>query len=192
MPILTLFAGINGSGKTSLYRTINAAGDLGERVSIDETAERLGNWRDPVVQVRAGRIALQQANDYIDDAVSFNQETTLPGAVILRQLKAAKENGFTVILYFMGVDSVETAIARVRRRVEKGGHGIPESMIRYRWEKMPSALAAILPYCDLAFFYDNTERFRQIVVLDGGELVDADPNLPDWFYYVTGRRKDRS
>ena len=93
MPILTLFAGINGSGKTSLYRTISAAGDLGERVSIDETAERLGNWRDPVVQVRAGKIALQQANDYIDDAVSFNQETTLPGAVILRQLKAAKEKG---------------------------------------------------------------------------------------------------
>lgn len=188
MPAYYLFAGINGAGKTSFYKVISESVDLGERVSIDETAATLGNWRDPVVQVCAGKIALKQVKDHIDDGVTFNQETTLPGAVIERQLREAKTAGFTVILYFLGVDNVETAIERVKKRVAKGGHGIPELLIRKRWESMPAALSKILPYCDLAFFYDNTERFRQIVVLDGDTLLDADPNLPDWFYYVTGRK----
>lgn len=189
MAVFYLFAGINGSGKTSFYKTISEGMDLGERVSIDETASLLGSWLDPVIQVRAGRIALQQAFDHIDAGVTFNQETTLPGAVIERQLREAKAAGFTVILYFLGVDTVETAIERVRRRVAKGGHGIPESLIRRRWENMPAALGKILPYCDLAYFYDNTECFRQIVLLEGTRLVDADPALPDWFYYVTGRKR---
>ena len=190
MPTFYLFAGINGAGKTSFYRAIAEGMDLGERVSIDETAATLGSWLDPVIQVRAGRVALKQAFTHIDDGVTFNQETTLPGAVIVRQLREAKAAGFTVILYFLGVDRVETAIERVHRRVAKGGHGIPESLIRRRWENMPEALGKILPYCDLAYFYDNTERFRQIVLLEGDRLVDADPPLPDWFYYVTGRNKN--
>ena len=52
---LLLFAGINGAGKTSLYDTIKSRTDLGVRVSLDEIAKSMGDWKDPAVQVRAGR-----------------------------------------------------------------------------------------------------------------------------------------
>ena len=118
---------------------------------------------------------------------TFNQETTLPGMVMVSQLSDAKKAGYTIVLYFVGVQGVEIAINRVKKRIERGGHGISEEVIRKRYVNMPKALSKILPLCDRAFFYDNTERFRQIAYIENNNFADIDPNLPDWFYYVTGR-----
>lgn len=185
---LLLFAGINGAGKTSLYNTIKTRRDLGIRVSIDDNAENLGDWRDPVIQMRASCLAIKQVLAHIKNGVTFNEETTLPGVVVAKQLSEAKKAGYTVILYFVGVDGVETAVERVKKRMIKGGHGISEEVIRKRYLNMPGALSKILPLCDRAFFYDNTEMFRQIAYIENNNFADIDPNLPEWFYYVTGRK----
>lgn len=36
-------------------------------------------------------------------------------------------------LYFLSLDTPETAIARVKARVEQGGHNVPEETIRRRF-----------------------------------------------------------
>lgn len=183
---LFLFAGVNGTGKTSLYHVLKDTTDFGIRVSVDDIAKTLGDWRDSAVQVRAGMIALKEAKSYIEDGISFHQETTLPGAIISKQLKKAKEKGFFVTLYYVGVNGVEISIDRVRKRVARGGHGISEEVIRKRYNTMPAALSKILPLCDRAFFYDNTEMFRQIACIENNNFKDVDPDLPAWFYFVTG------
>ena len=185
-PVFYLFAGINGAGKTSLYQVVSEMVELGERVSIDDIARDLGDWRDPALQIRASREALRRGFRCIDEGRTFNQETTLPGAVLLRQLAMAKEKGFTVVLYYLGVETVELAIARVKSRVARGGHGIPEQLIRRRHASMPGALRKVLPLCDLAFFYDNTDMFRQIALFESGEPVDLDTLVPDWFFDIAG------
>ena len=96
---LFLFAGVNGTGKTSLYNALKDTADFGARVSIDDIARTLGDWRDSAVQVRAGMIALKEAKRYIEEGISFHQETTLPGAIIAKQLQSAKEHGFFITLY---------------------------------------------------------------------------------------------
>ena len=58
----------------------------------------------------------------------------------------------------MGVDSVNIAKERVKSRVNKGGHGIPEADIEKRYIETFHNLKEILKDCDLAAFYDNTER----------------------------------
>ena len=183
-----LFAGINGAGKTSLYNTIKSRTDLGVRVSLDDVAGDMGDWKDAVVQVRAGVVVMRQVAELIRQGITFNQETTLPGAVIVTQLTDAKKAGYTVVLYFVGVQGVDIAIDRVKKRMERGGHGISEEVIRKRYLNMPKALSKILPLCDRAFFYDNTDMFRQIAYIENNNFADIDPNLPDWFYYVTGRK----
>ena len=45
---------------------------------------------------------------------SFNQETTLSGKSIIRNIKKAKQNGFYVVMNYIGVDSPGTA--RVNER----------------------------------------------------------------------------
>jgi predicted ABC-type ATPase len=43
--------------------------------------------------------------------------------------------GYSVSLIYLRLPSVEASIDRVRRRVEAGGHGIPEETIRRRFDK---------------------------------------------------------
>ena len=140
---LLLFAGINGAGKTSLYDTIKSRTDLGVRVSLDEIAKSMGDWKDPAVQVRAGCEALLQVRELIKEGKTFNQETTLPGMVMVSQLSDAKKAGYTIVLYFVGVQGVEIAINRVKKRIERGGHGISEEVIRKRYVNMPNGSARL-------------------------------------------------
>ena len=44
-----------------------------------------------------------------------------------------KEQGYKIILYYFELPSVEFAMARVKLRVSKGGHDVPEKDIRRRF-----------------------------------------------------------
>ena len=88
--LYTLIAGINGAGKTSLYNVFRDDGNLGKRVNIDEIVAAQGDWHDTLLQIKSGRIALEMINYYIENGISFHQETTLPGSTIIKQMKKAK------------------------------------------------------------------------------------------------------
>lgn len=180
-PNYIIFAGINGAGKTALYDVLSNTTELGVRVSVDDIAATLGDWRDTLVQLKAARSAMRLLAESIEKRVNVNQETTLPGEAIVRFAKQARDVGYRITLYFVGIENVEMAIERVRSRVAKGGHGIEEAVIRKRFSAMSGNLARLLPYCDSAYFYDNSQKFRQIAVMRDGALVDIDSNLPLWF-----------
>ena len=181
MKIYTIIAGANGVGKTSLYQILESSDDLGERINIDEIVSAKGSWMDKLLQIKAGRTALSLLNKYIANDVTFHQETTLPGNVVLKQIKKAKAKGFQIRLYYVGVESVDVSLKRAEKRVTKGGHGIDEETIRKRFEAMPEQLRTILPLCDTASFYDNTVRFRRLALTKGDVIFDADMDLPAWF-----------
>lgn len=73
--------------------------------------------------------AVKRIKYYFDNGISFNQETTLTGNSIINNIKIAKQHGYTVKMYYVGVESVDIAIRRVQHR-ERGGHGIAETDIR--------------------------------------------------------------
>ena len=63
----------------------------------------------------------------------FAVETTLATRTLLKIVKAAQDAGYTVTLLYFWLNSPELAIARVKARVEAGGHNIPEETIRRRY-----------------------------------------------------------
>lgn len=188
--VFTVIAGINGAGKTSLYRVLKETEDLGQRVNIDELALEKGDWRDPRAQIYAGRTAMTMISQYINDGVSFHLETTLPGAAIIRQINEAKAHGFTITLYFVGVDSVRVALDRVHLRMANGGHGIADEFIIKRFNQLNTNLRKILPLCDNAILFDNTSKFRQIAILEDKRLIDCDSGLPYWFIDLIDEQPD--
>ena len=180
-PIFTIIAGINGAGKTSLYRVLKDSKDLGVRVNIDELAKSYGDWNDPRAQIFAGRAAMASIAANIEDGISFHLETTLPGAAILKQIREAKEHGFEIRLIFVGVDDIQVAIRRVHQRMANGGHGIADEFIIKRFSQLNRNLKSVLPLCDHAILFDNTVKFRQIAILEDKRLIDCDRDLPYWF-----------
>jgi len=78
MKIYTIFAGVNGAGKTSIYKSIYYNENKDEkRINTDEMVARIGSWEDANLQIKCAREAVKLIKKYISEGVSFNQETTL-------------------------------------------------------------------------------------------------------------------
>lgn len=181
MPTYTIFAGVNGAGKTSIYRSIYyEENKLEKRINTDEMVERIGSWKDSNLQIKVAREAVKLLNYYINDKISFNQETTLSGKSIIKNINEAKSKGFYIVMNYIGVENPEIAKERVKIRVSKGGHGIPEDTITRRYYESLQNLKQIINICDELNIYDNTNRFEQIAYIVDGEVKWKNSLLPNW------------
>lgn len=175
-PFYIVFAGVNGAGKTTfftsnLWRTADMPMRM-ERVNPDELLRSQGgNWRSTKDNLAAGKEALRRIDGLFAIRRSFNQETTLAGRTALSNIQRANELGYRVFLYYIGVDSPQTALARIEHRVELGGHDIDEDAVLRRYNASLSALAHALDYCEQAMVFDNTVDFRCLGLWSNGTLA---------------------
>lgn len=180
-----LIAGVNGAGKSTLYQTLQSLRNM-PRVNADEIVRQTGDWRNPTDVMAAGKIAVKQIAQLMSGNISFNQETTLCGRSILKNIEKAKNQGYFIELHYVGLDNAEIAKTRVRDRVKRGGHGISASDIEKRYSETFSNLNIVLPVCDLAAFYDNTVEFRRFAIYQNGCRVRVSQDIPQWYRnYVT-------
>ena len=181
MQTYTIFAGVNGAGKTSIYKSIYYNENKDEkRINTDEMVASIGSWQDNNIQIKCAREAIKLIRNYIKCGISFNQETTLSGKSIIRNIKLAKERGFYIVMNYIGVETPEIAKVRVKIRVEKGGHGIPDDTIERRYYDSLKNLNEVIKICDEINIYDNTEMFREIMDFKNGDLIWKDKNIPTW------------
>jgi len=181
----TLFAGVNGAGKSTFHKALKR--DFGIRVNLDEIIHDQFNneWRCPEAQMNAGRIAVRLIKDCLNGESSFNQETTLTGRTIVSNIKKARENGFDVILYYVGLESVELSIERVTKRVVNGGHGIPEEDLQRRYANSFENLKLVLPLCNQAHIYDNSKDnahgiLNPLIILQNGRVELLNKSCPQY------------
>ena len=175
-----VIAGVNGAGKSTLYQMYDRLEGM-PRVNVDEIVREIGNWKNTQDVFEAGKIAVKNISKYIEAGITFNQETTLCGNSIIKNIMKAKEKGYFIELHYVGVESVEIAKERVQYRVKQGGHGIPEDDIERRYVETFIQLNRILKKCDLVALYDNSERFRRFAIYKCGNLVRLSQNVPKWF-----------
>ena len=166
MKIYTIIGGVNGSGKSSLTGAIKAERkDLGTIIDVDKLNAALG---DKII------------TRCIEHGLSFTQETTLSGARTVSTAKKAKEHGYYIRLYYVGLDTATESLKRIQNRVEKGGHDIPKEDVMRRFQNRFESLKAILPYCDEAVFFDNDNGFAEIAEYKNGELLLKGSEHPEW------------
>ena len=181
MPTYTIFAGVNGCGKTSIYKSIYYEENKDEkRINTDEMVARVGSWKDNTLQIKCAREAVRLIKKYIEEGISFNQETTLCGKSIIKNIKKAKSKGFYIVMNYIGVESPDIAKDRVKYRVSQGGHGIPDEDIERRYYESLENLIQIISFCDEINIYDNTYRFKEIIYLKNGSLIWKDNIIPNW------------
>jgi predicted ABC-type ATPase len=66
-------------------------------------------------------------------------ESTFSGRTFQRVIESAKDAGFDVTILFLWLDSADSSLARVKERVAKGGHDVPEEDIRRRFPRSLSS-----------------------------------------------------
>ncbi len=88
---------------------------------------------------------------------SFAFETTLSGKGYARHITKWRKAGYRVELFFLSLDSAETAIARVKARVAQGGHNILEETIRRRFASgLANFHSVYKSLVDAWILYDNS------------------------------------
>lgn len=163
-PVYIVFAGVNGAGKSTFYHTDfwrepDTPQSLA-RVNSDEiVVESKGDPHSDGDQFRAGREALRRIEDCLSRRKSFNQETTLTGHSCIKTIQRAHDEGFRVILYYVGVASSQLALERIAYRVSIGGHPIDEKAVRRRYDASLRNLSRVITLCDEVTVLDNSIEF---------------------------------
>lgn len=178
-----LIAGVNGAGKSTLFYSLDELNDM-PKINTDDIIKEIGKWDNFSDVLKAGKIAVERINQYIEAGITFNQETTLCGKSVIRNIRKAKNEGYYIEIHYVGVDTVEIAKERVRYRVLNGGHGIPEKDIERRYVETFQNLKEIFKDCDLMAFYDNTVEFRRFAIYENGKQIMISEEVPNWFRHV--------
>ena len=159
-----VLAGTNGAGKSSIAGAMLR--QTGSEYFNPDEAARLILARNPgLTGSAANGAAWQVGKRLLERAVAthghFAFETTLGGRTITEILARAVATGLEVRIWYVGLDGPELHVARVRARVARGGHDIPEARIRARYDSSRLNLIRLLPGLTALRVYDNS--------------VDADP-----------------
>ena len=176
----TIFAGVNGAGKSTLFEQSYIPLMNEQRINTDELVRAIGSWQDNSLQIRCAREAIKSIREYFNEGISFNQESTLSGKSILNNIRKAKNLGYEVHLYYVGVHSADIALERIANRVANGGHGIPEADVRRRYEQSFKNFKEIFSECDIVELYDNTDKIKLIAKFLDGNLVYRSKIIPSW------------
>ena len=178
---LYLFAGVNGVGKSTMYNSqIEEGIKQSIRINTDEIVRTFGDWKNNADQIKAAKIAIKLRNHCFEEGKSFNEETTLTGKTILKTIDRAKELGYKIYLYYIGVDSPEIAKERVRNRVLKGGHDISSEVIEKRYYESLENLKKIISKCNYVDIYDNTDIYKLVFSFANNEIIENSISSSEW------------
>lgn len=125
-------------------------------MNADLIAAGLSPFDPSAAAIRAGRIMLAEIDAHAAAGRSFAFETTLAGHAYVPRIARWRAAGYSVKLIFLSLPSADEAVARVASRVAQGGHGIPEDVIRRRFDAGLQNFRKIYRGCvDYWRLYDN-------------------------------------
>ena len=147
-PIVLVFAGPNGSGKTTVAKGVPV---FGTYVNADDLKTIYG-----LTDLEAAQQAELLRNALLDKQVDFSFETVLSTKRNLALLKKAKKHGYEVQCIYVLTCNENINVARVKARHAAGGHDVPEDKIRKRYHEALALIPQLLAICDKILIYDNS------------------------------------
>jgi predicted ABC-type ATPase len=158
---LWILAGPNGCGKSTAVAQTGISEFDGSVwiINPDVLTTRLCE-SEGLSQHEANLQAVKRIERWLAQSVNVYQtigvETVLSTAKYRRLVKAAKMRGFEIRLIYVIVDNLEIQLERIRYRVEKGGHDVPENKVRDRRKRSLQQLRWFFRQANYTWIMDNS------------------------------------
>jgi predicted ABC-type ATPase len=178
-PIIVALAGPNGAGKTTFYNAhLKACGLRFLSADLFVQEPEIGAYE-------AAQIVTALRHKLVKQRESFVFETVFSDPVQekLAFLKQAEQQGYTVVLCFVGLADPRSSEARVAMRVSQGGHSVPLEKLVSRFPRIQANLKAAIRELQHVFVFDNEDLripFRHVAVFEKGHLVFLNKPVPQW------------
>jgi predicted ABC-type ATPase len=179
-PSFWIVAGPNGSGKSTFYDRADIEG-FGRSIWIINPDLLTGQIceQENLHREEANKAALDRIWNWLRASIRVHHtigvETVLSTPKYRRLVKLAKSFGFEIRLLYVTLETAELNIERVRLRVAKGGHDVPEEKIRSRRQRSFKQLPWFLKSADLALIFDNSSSKPKLIGRKRGGVIEIDP-----------------
>ena len=185
-PNLIIVGGANGSGKTTFARELVSERNI-RYLGADEIAAELDPAQPETRAIEAARLFSQRFDQSLRQGESLIVESTLSGLSLQKFVATARQNNFSVSVYFVFLDSAELCIRRVAVRVRKGGHHVPDSDVRRRFERSNKNFWRVYKESanDWFLVFNAGQTFEQVASGDrNGVIIFDETRYQKWLEMV--------
>ncbi len=134
-----------------------------------------------ITSYHAALLAEYLREKFLASGQSFTMETVLSDARKLDLLEIARALDYRVYLYFVATEHPGINLARVRARVEAGGHDVASDKVFSRYDRSLGLLPRVVRFTDRAFIFDNSVQLKWVAeITDGRDLTLKNGGLPGW------------
>ncbi|RTE09908.1 zeta toxin family protein [Paenibacillus whitsoniae] len=187
-PIMYVFAGNNGSGKSTIRNLIVDRLGISVNIDPDALARGIDSLHPESRKVSAGKEAIRLARDCIRQGRDFSVESTLAGGNAIRLMRDAKDNKFEITMFYVGLGDYHLNIERVAARVKNGGHHIPTEDIIRRHDTSIRNLLKNHHLIDHLVVIDNSRAGGEMVLqISGGAITHRTDVIPGWVEQIEKR-----
>lgn len=180
-PVLHVLAGPNGSGKSTFVHSVLQPVTHLPFINADEIAARRWPGQEVEHGYEASIAAMQARDDALADKRSFITETVFSHPSKVDLIQRSILAGYLVTLHVVLVPE-DVTVLRVKYRVLRGGHTVPEEKIRQRYRRLWDLVAEARGYANWCTIYDNSRAsspFKIVARYEKGQLV-GEPRWPRW------------
>jgi len=149
-PEIIVFAGPNGSGKTTITRMAKI---IEPYINADDIKKT-----NCCTDLEAAILAENLREKAIQDGISFTFETVLSTERNLELLRKAKSRDYFIRCIYVLTNDPGINVLRVASRMTNGGHGVPKDKIVSRYKKALNLVPQIVEVADIMHIYDNSRE----------------------------------
>lgn len=157
---LFVVAGPNGSGKSTLIANMFKNNQLSSHKYVNADIFAKTMFKDVLSDKERNMQAMYYTMGLFKELAKTNQaviyETVLSHPSKLELIELYKKQGYKVVSVFISPKDFKVNIQRVAKRVQEGGHDVPEDKIEKRFKRSHSLKEALEKLSDEYYEIDNT------------------------------------
>jgi predicted ABC-type ATPase len=153
-------------------------------LNADVIARSINPNHPEAASLAAGRQTLAELARAIRERETFAYETTLSSKHSIDLMREAREAGYEVGLVFVALNSADLNVERVAERVARGGHDIPEIVIRRRYVASLRRLPEAIGIAAGTMLFDNSHSTgpQLLVQIQAGSIEMNNLDEADLFH----------